>query len=196
MSRPPLWDAAIRTLLVAEGGYNHIAEDPGGETKYGISKRSYPHLDIPNLTPDDAAAIYRRDYWSRIPEDLPPRMRWFLFDCAVNHGVGRALEWMTVTITFKELVAHRIMFYASLSTFPTFGKGWMRRVSHLLEDISAWENVSEDGLHRAEMVVLHDLSFGDKWRVLTGGDEVTLEGNWFWRVRNPKMDVRRGGKDE
>lgn len=196
MGRPPLWDAAVRTLLIAEGGYVHDPRDSGGETKYGISKRSYPHLDIPNLTPDDAAAIYRKDYWERLPEGLTPRMRWFLFDCAVNHGVGRALEWMNNTATLEELVSLRVMFYTSLSTFPTFGKGWMRRVAHLLEAIAAWEGVSEDGLHRAEKVVLHDLSLGDKWRVLIGGSEVLLTGNFFWRNRGVKLDVRRGGEDE
>lgn len=54
---------AIPTVLQNEGGYVSDPADPGGETKYGISKRSYPNLDIKNLTVEDATTIYRRDFW-------------------------------------------------------------------------------------------------------------------------------------
>ena len=56
----------IRHILNEEGGYVNHAKDPGGETKYGISKRAYPHLDINNLTLDEAEAIYRLDYWEPV----------------------------------------------------------------------------------------------------------------------------------
>lgn len=56
---------AIETVLRHEGGYVKDPNDPGGETNWGISKRSYPHLDIARLTRDDAIAIYRRDWWDR-----------------------------------------------------------------------------------------------------------------------------------
>ena len=66
--------------------------DPGGETKYGISKRSYPHLDIAALTPAGARDIYLADYWlsSGKQRSCCDRMAWPLnvvhFDCAVNVG--------------------------------------------------------------------------------------------------------------
>ncbi len=56
---------AVEMVLQHEGGYVNDPSDPGGETKYGISKRSYPHLDIANLTREEAIAIYRRDWWER-----------------------------------------------------------------------------------------------------------------------------------
>ena len=56
---------AVEMVLQHEGGYVYDPSDPGGETKFGISKRSYPHLDIANLTREDAIAIYRRDWWER-----------------------------------------------------------------------------------------------------------------------------------
>jgi len=33
---------AVEMVLAHEGGYVNDPNDPGGETKYGISKRSYP----------------------------------------------------------------------------------------------------------------------------------------------------------
>lgn len=57
------FEDAIGTVLRNEGGYVDSPNDPGGETKYGISKSAYPNLDIKNLTVDDATAIYRRDFW-------------------------------------------------------------------------------------------------------------------------------------
>lgn len=51
-------------INIAEGGYSNHPNDKGGETKYGISKRQYPKLDIKNLTFPQAMDIYRRDYWN------------------------------------------------------------------------------------------------------------------------------------
>ena len=56
---------AFEKVLRHEGGYVNDPLDLGGETKYGISKRSYPHLDIKNLTLDQAKQIYFRDFWQR-----------------------------------------------------------------------------------------------------------------------------------
>lgn len=58
-----LFEDSIDTVIENEGGYVNNPADPGGETKYGISKRAYPNVDIKNLTLDGAKAIYLRDYW-------------------------------------------------------------------------------------------------------------------------------------
>ena len=63
------FDRAFRFLIGEEGGYSADPHDPGGETKFGISKRAYPQLDIKSLTLDQAKAIYRRDYWDRLQLD-------------------------------------------------------------------------------------------------------------------------------
>jgi lysozyme family protein len=65
---------AVNHLLIEEGGYSNASGDHGGETNFGISKASYPDLDIANLTRDDAITIYFRDFWTpnnyeRIPND-------------------------------------------------------------------------------------------------------------------------------
>jgi lysozyme family protein len=68
-----------------EGGYVNDPHDPGGETKYGVSKRSYPEEDIKSLTLDRAKHLYRRDFWNPACCDaMPPAIRYQLFDLAVN----------------------------------------------------------------------------------------------------------------
>lgn len=57
------FNRAIEGVLEDEGGYVNSKNDDGGETKYGISKRSYPNLDIKNLTLDQAKGIYFHDFW-------------------------------------------------------------------------------------------------------------------------------------
>ena len=83
---------AIEKTLVNEGGYINDSEDAGGETKFGISKRAYPNVDIKNLTTDEAKAIYKRDYWDRIKGDLiaDEQVAYEIFDTAVNMGVRTA----------------------------------------------------------------------------------------------------------
>ena len=56
------FDQAFQKLIGHEGGFVDHPSDPGGATKYGISKRSYPGEDIPGLTLDRAKTIYRRDF--------------------------------------------------------------------------------------------------------------------------------------
>lgn len=79
-----------------EGGYVNDPDDNGGETKFGISKRSYPHLDIKALTIEKAAEIYKLDYWDelRLDQVSNQAIAAELFDSAVNCGVGTASQWL------------------------------------------------------------------------------------------------------
>jgi lysozyme family protein len=56
---------AFKSLLEFEGGYVNDKYDPGMETKFGISKRSYPTVDIKSLTLEGAKKIYYNDFWSK-----------------------------------------------------------------------------------------------------------------------------------
>ena len=79
------FEDAIDTVLQNEGGYVNDPNDPGGETNYGISKRTYPHVDIKNLTLEDAKAIYRRDFW-KFDGVVSQPVATKLFDAYVNMG--------------------------------------------------------------------------------------------------------------
>ena len=85
------FEIAIGPVLENEGGYVNNPNDPGGETKYGISKRQYPGLDIKNLSLEDAKGIYRKDYW-QFDEIEDQTIADKLLDMAVNMGVGTAVR--------------------------------------------------------------------------------------------------------
>lgn len=88
------FDKAIKVVLAHEGGYVNDPNDLGGETNFGISKRSYPTVDIKNLTREQAVEIYRGDWWERYRygdiEDLDVATK--VFDLAVNMGPVPALS--------------------------------------------------------------------------------------------------------
>lgn len=146
------FDLAFDRLLGHEGGYSNDSRDPGGETNWGISKRAYPDVDIKALTQDQAKAIYRRDYWVAVRADeLPDSVRFDVFDAAVNHGVTQSAKWLqraagaqpdgvigaqtvaATRIAGPQLAArfngYRLQFYTDSGNWPTYGKGWARRVA-------------------------------------------------------------------
>lgn len=147
------FDQAFERLMGNEGGYTPGKGDPGGETKFGISKRSYPTIDIANLTRDDAKEIYRRDFWQRGSMDqYDGAIAFQAFDAAVNHGIETAIRLLqraagvaddghigpitiaaikrkSTTDMLMLFIAQRIKFWTKLSTWPTFGRGWANRAA-------------------------------------------------------------------
>lgn len=150
------FDAMMDRILGAEGGYVNDPRDPGGETNWGIAKRSHPTVDIKHLTKEQAVAIYRRDYWQAVEKlGLPDGLAFQVLDAAINHGMGNAVRWLQLalgvgadgvvgpvtvaairrdgawdsipTLIFR-FNAERLDFYTQLSTWDRFGKGWARRI--------------------------------------------------------------------
>lgn len=83
---------AVEKVLQHEGGYVNDRKDPGGETNFGISKRSYPKLNIRALTRERAVKIYYTDWWQRYGYDMiaDDDLMAKVFDFAVNMGASRA----------------------------------------------------------------------------------------------------------
>lgn len=83
---------AFRETMKWEGGYVNDPNDRGGETNFGISKRSFPHVNIKELTEEIAEEIYRWHYWNRIQGDKIHNqdVANAIFDAAVNFGVYAA----------------------------------------------------------------------------------------------------------
>jgi lysozyme family protein len=144
---------AIDRVLIHEGGLSDDPRDAGGRTRWGISQKTYPTLDVGKLTRADAIALYRRDFWAPIQGDaLPPALAFQALDAAVNHGVGRTVRWLQRLTGVKidgrlgpvslaairgadearlieRLLALRLELYAEHERFAVFGRGWTLRIA-------------------------------------------------------------------
>ena len=147
------FDLAFDRLMGSEGGYSNDPSDPGGETNWGISKRSYPNVDIKNLTRDGAKDIYLRDFWTRINADeMYDGVAFQVFDFAVNSGIETAIRklqaavgvaddghWgpvsrarvaaMTESDVIMRINAERLRFMTKLKNWPNASRGWARRIA-------------------------------------------------------------------
>lgn len=126
---------AVKFVLDHEGGYVNNPSDPGGETKYGISKRAYPREDIKNLTESQAVEIYRLDYWNPSgAELLRDDMAVLHFDTAVNVGVEKAKEILSKSgnENFEKYLWIRLMHYVAICRrnpkLREFLLGWCNRL--------------------------------------------------------------------
>lgn len=123
------FDAAFAIVVGIEAGYVNDVNDPGGETKFGISKRAYPNEDIPNLTIERAKQIYLRDYWTKANCDaLSWELALITFDCAVNQGVSFAA---TLQGDAAKRLVQRAMRYIKNLKFSVFGSGWLTRLFNI-----------------------------------------------------------------
>ena len=149
-STSPAFQRCIPTILKIEvgpywstGGLVNDPDDPGGLTKWGISQRAYPKLDIKNLTQADAEFIYYRDYWRPCgAEALPWPLQLCHFDAAVNHGRGRARKFLSFTRDWEVYLRLRESFYRDIAKRnPAMMKyivtkkgkrgGWLQRLDYL-----------------------------------------------------------------
>lgn len=133
------FEEAAKHVLQSEGGWVNDPDDAGGETKFGISKRAHPKVDIASLTEQDALNIYRQEYWNAVgAEGLPEHMRLAVFDAAVNQGVPwtkGALSRLSDKSDLNAFLDMRVARYnAIVAQKPKqkkFIRGWLRRVDRL-----------------------------------------------------------------
>lgn len=143
----------INRVLGHEGGYVNDPADPGGETNWGISKRSYPNVSIKELTRGQAVAIYYRDFWLKAHcEQFADGVGYQLMDSAVNSGISQSMRFlqraagvaddgvfgpvtlaamrkMSETDFIMKFLAERLEFMTKLKNWPNHGKGWARRIA-------------------------------------------------------------------
>ncbi len=139
------FNKVLPLLLEHEGGNDDDPRDPGGRTSRGILQREWNEwrLTHPGLPSDvwqapqsQVEAIYKQKYWDALDADnLPSGVDYALFDYGVNSGVGRARQVQKQFSGVKDPVKlinlicdQRLNYLEGLPTWPTFGKGWARRV--------------------------------------------------------------------
>jgi len=150
------FEQAIPTVLDNEGGLSNNPLDAGGLTNFGISQRSYPDVDIKNLTRGQAAAIYQKDFWHDAYNNIASqRVATKVFDSSVNLGPVRAVRLLQLALgaieagpivadgilgshtvecvnaadeekLMDEFKARLCKYYADLNQ-PEFTLGWLRR---------------------------------------------------------------------
>jgi len=109
--------------------------------------------EMRSLTKEMVSPLYRKEYWDAVHGDkLPCGADYLAFDFAVNAGSFRCIKTiqraLNITadgvigpVTVKAIQdtnaedfinnfsAAKESFYRGLTTFPTFGKGWLNRVA-------------------------------------------------------------------
>lgn len=155
------FDTAFTQLLGHEGGYSNHSADPGGETMWGVTvavaRQNGYQGPMKAMPVDLAKAIYRKRFWTPAKCDqLPPAVRYAMFDAAVNSGVLQANKWlqraarveddgiigdgtlkavalMDGNLLVRRMLGQRLRFMTDLRTWDAFGKGWARRIASLLD---------------------------------------------------------------
>jgi len=160
------FETAFAKLLGHEGDFSDHAADPGGATRFGVTEAVAREVgyrgDMRELPLDLAQRTYRARYcyWTAVrAEELPPAVRYAVFDAAVNSGVRQAVRWLQRAVGVADdgvigpvtlaavrerdpqalaanMLGQRLRFMTDLSTWQTFGKGWARRVADLLQGVT------------------------------------------------------------
>jgi len=145
------FDSSFTALIGNEGGYSNNPNDPGQETMYGITKRvAVAHGytgEMKDLPLETAKEIAKAEYWDPCGgDDLPGKLDFTVFDAAYNSGVSRAKEWLAKALSVRDTAdgslnvpyvimrfdGERLLFLDSLPTWPSFGRGWARRIAENL----------------------------------------------------------------
>ena len=155
------FDDIFSHLITLEGGYVNNPHDKGGETKYGITvavaRANGYKGNMKNLSIQTAKNIYYKQYWLKNKCDkLPLKVAFHFFDACVNHGAQNAVRFLQRAVSVADdgiigkitltavnnqseintvfrMNAERLSFYTKLSTFKTFGKGWINRIASNLK---------------------------------------------------------------
>lgn len=123
--------------------------------------RESDEAEMRGLIPEKVEPLYKKKYWDAVRGDeLPMGLDYLMFDFAVNAGAGRAIKTLQTAVGvtpdggFGPMTMAAVQavdpndlierfsqakedFYRSLTTFATFGKGWLNRVADVKVKASA-----------------------------------------------------------
>lgn len=147
-----------------EGGAVDDADDDGGPTRWGISSRSYPNLNLETLTLEKAKAIYRADYWLKVRGDaLEWPLNLVLFDWAVHSGPSTAI------MTLQKVLGVKID--------GKFGPDTKKSAAAAHQTALIRELIEE----RQESMILQAIAKPAKLKYLSNGKRVGA-GGWVGRI--------------
>lgn len=166
-------DDILDDVLRREGGYVNDSADRGGCTAYGITQatlsgwrgRPVTCAEVKALSSIEARQIYTEKYIKPFQGAGPMngQLLGLCVDCAVNHGVSRAVKWLQDAagvkadgvlgprsreavqsaqwrVLFTKILRTRLRFYgAIIRNDPKQSKfllGWMNRASSFLDHLA------------------------------------------------------------
>ena len=155
------FDTAFDLLLGHEGGFSDHRADPGGKTRFGVTEAVARDAgykgDMRELPIDLAKRIYKDRYWDAVKADqLPEKLRYIMFDAAVNSGPKQAVMWLQRAVKTtpdgiigpktieaatqfdsqvikSSVLAQRLRMMSGLTNWPAFSRGWVKRIADLME---------------------------------------------------------------
>lgn len=163
------FDRCMAQVFASEGGFVDDPQDPGGATNLGITigtlsqwrGRKCTKAEVKALTREEAAKIYRRDYWDAVRgDDLPFGLDLCAFDGAVNSGASRGAKWLQQALgvnpdgkigpatlaaakstyqpaAIMRAVGFRRNFLMQLPGWAHFGAGWDKRLKSVEAEATA-----------------------------------------------------------
>ena len=141
---PGSFDSALGRTFKEEGGYN-ARDANGAPVNFGINQAAHPEVDVSKLTREQAAQIYKRDYWDKIDGDniarTNPALAHVAFDAAVIAGPARAQQWVAQSGgdagKFMDLrdayLSHLVA--SDPGTYAKYARVWQQRDNNLRADI-------------------------------------------------------------
>jgi lysozyme family protein len=143
------FDGALALVLEAEGGFVNDPRDPGGATKFGITRatlaaargRPVSVAAVRALTRAEAGVIYRRLYWNAIrADDLPAGLDLACFDYAVNSGSGRSVRALqrVLGVATDGIVGPKTVAAARACDLPQTIRAMTRERVRFLQGLSTW----------------------------------------------------------
>lgn len=145
-----LFKKALKFVLRWEGGYVNNPNDKGGATNMGITQYTYNSWlknhglqprDVKNITQDEAAQIYYKNYWQKAGcHNMSPKFAFLAFDTAVNMGLARVNQFLKAAqwkYPDKFIAARRAKYeeFAQYGNQKIFLKGWLNRLNALALEI-------------------------------------------------------------
>lgn len=119
-----------------EGG-DHLVEDSGGLTRWGISSKAHPTINVRTLTRGDALVIYLQEYWKPAScGDYSWPLDLVVFDAAVNQGVFFGLHLGQAAKTWQDAVLLRMQRYVHIAYVVPSERQYFRSWIDRLDDVT------------------------------------------------------------
>jgi hypothetical protein len=112
-----------------DGSLHTDLSDPGGTTRFGISQRAYPNVDLATLDRDGAMKIYAEIWEQAGCNSLAWPLDLIVFDTAFNMGPTRARQILTLTDDPNTYLLNRqlVYYFMSKKKLKIYFRNWIKR---------------------------------------------------------------------